>query len=177
MRDVPLAEPVEVWHIARTMNSINKESFPDISSVFEAVDFLIASKKTRDDILKQISELLFSQVDHYNWVGFYIVDESGTNLILGPYVGAATDHVKIAFGKGICGQVAVSEMSSVIQDVSQEDNYLSCSSNVQSEVVFPIMREGKFVAELDIDSHAISPFTDQDTELLEAICVKLADLF
>ena len=118
-----------------------------------------------------------SSVDHYNWVGFYIVDDSGTNLILGPYVGAATDHVKIAFGKGICGQVAVSEMSRIIQDVSLEDNYLSCSSNVQSEVVFPVMKDGKFIAELDIDSHATSPFTARDTELLEAICEKLASLF
>ncbi len=137
----------------------------------------MTSLKTRDEILQEIAELLSSKVDHYNWVGFYIVDESGTNLILGPYVGAATDHVKIAFGKGVCGQVAVSEMRRVIQDVSLEDNYLSCSPNVHSEVVFPIMKDGKFVAELDIDSHAISPFTGRDTELLEAICKKISVLF
>ena len=159
------------------MNSINKKPFPNISSLLDSVNSLIASLKNRDEVLQKTSELLASSVDHYNWVGFYIVDESGTNLILGPYVGAATDHVKIAFGKGICGQVAISEMSRIIQDVSLEDNYLSCSSNVHSEVVFPIMKDGKFVAELDIDSHAISPFTGQDTELLEAICEKLSVLF
>lgn len=151
--------------------------FPHIRPLLDSVDTIISDLDSRDEILQQISELLSSRVDHYDWVGFYIVDESGANLILGPYVGAATDHVKIAFGKGICGQVAVSQMSRIIQDVSLEDNYLSCSSNVQSEVVFPIMKEGKFVAELDIDSHAISPFTELDTELLEAICEKLAPLF
>jgi len=152
-------------------------AFPNIPALLKSVDVVISSLKTRDRVLQKIVELLSSRVDHYNWVGFYIVDESGNNLILGPYVGAATDHVKIAFGKGICGQVAVSEMSRIIQDVSLEDNYLSCSSKVQSEVVIPIMKDGKFVAELDIDSHAKSPFTHQDTELLEAVCEKLAVLF
>ncbi len=152
-------------------------SFPNISALLDSVDSIVSTGKTTDEILLKISELLSNRVEHYNWVGFYIVDESGDNLILGPYVGAATDHVKIAFGKGICGQVAVTEMSRIIQDVSLEDNYLSCSANVQSEVVFPIKKDGKFVAELDIDSHAISPFTDKDTELLESICVKLAHLF
>ncbi|MCF7921167.1 MAG: GAF domain-containing protein [Candidatus Marinimicrobia bacterium] len=152
-------------------------AFPNIPTLLKSVDTVLSSLKTRDEVLQKIAELLSSSIDHYNWVGFYIVDESGKNLILGPYVGAATDHVKIAFGKGVCGQVAVFEMSRIIQDVSLENNYLSCSSNVQSEVVFPIMKAGKFVAELDIDSHAISPFTDQDTELLEAICEKLAVLF
>ncbi len=151
--------------------------FPHIQPLLKAVDAIISDLDTRDNVLQKISELLSERVDHYDWVGFYIVDESGENLILGPYVGAATDHVKIAFGNGICGQVAVSQMSLIIQDISLEDNYLSCSSNVQSEVVFPIMKNDKFVAELDIDSHAISPFTELDTELLEAICEKLAHLF
>ncbi|MBC8191964.1 MAG: GAF domain-containing protein [Candidatus Marinimicrobia bacterium] len=151
--------------------------FPHIKPLLNSIDTIISDLDSRDDILQKISELLSERVDHYNWVGFYIVDESGTNLILGPYVGDPTDHVKIAFGKGICGQVAVSQMSLIIQDISLEDNYLSCSSNVQSEVVFPIMKGDKFVAELDIDSHAISPFTELDTKLLEAICEKLAVIF
>jgi L-methionine (R)-S-oxide reductase len=152
-------------------------SFPPIKPLLNTVDQIISDLDSRDEALQKISELLSAKVDHYDWVGFYIVDESGSNLVLGPYVGAPTDHVKIAFGKGICGQVAVSEASRIIQDVSLEDNYLSCSMNVKSEVVFPIMKDGKFVAELDIDSHAVSPFTVQDTKLLEAICEKLADLF
>ncbi len=152
-------------------------SLLNIDQLLRSVDSIIEEGLARDGVLKAISELLAEQVDHYDWVGFYIVDNSGENLILGPYVGAPTDHVKIAFGKGICGQVAVSESSRIIQDVSQEDNYLSCSVYVNSEVVFPIMKDGKIVAELDIDSHAIAPFTDNDTELLEAVCEKLEVLF
>jgi len=153
------------------------KTFPEIDTILAAVDTILAGSKSRNEFLQAIAELLSEAVFHYDWVGFYLVDESGDHLILGPYVGAHTDHNKIAFGKGICGQVAVSEMSRIIQDVSLEDNYLSCSSNVRSEVVFPIKIAGKFVAELDIDSHAISPFSAADTELLEAICLKLEMLF
>ena len=153
------------------------QAFPDINSLLQSVDEIIQGAKTNNEIFLDISTLLVENAPHYNWVGFYLVDESGENLVLGPYVGAPTDHTKIAFGKGICGQVAISEVSRIIQDVTHEDNYLSCSSNVRSEVVFPIKKNGKFVAELDIDSHALSPFTDQDTQLLEAVCQKLEILF
>ncbi len=151
--------------------------FPNIRTLLKSVDQILAKVSSRDSVLLQISQLLEREVEHYNWVGFYLVDDSGENLVLGPYVGAPTDHTMIAFGKGICGQVAVSETSRIIQDVNQEDNYLSCSINVKSEVVFPIKKAGHFVAELDIDSHHVAPFTDQDTELLEAICQKLEHLF
>jgi len=154
-----------------------KSTFPDITTQLETIDTIISRQGDRDEILQEVCQLLVDQVEHYDWVGFYLVDDSKEHLVLGPYVGDPTDHTKIAFGKGVCGQVAVSEMSRIIQDVSLEDNYLSCSANVKSEVVFPVMKDGKFVAELDIDSHAMSPFTDQDTELLEAVCEKLASRF
>ncbi len=155
------------------MNQIH----PNITAILSYVDQVINTSKSREVILQNISKLLNNEISHYNWVGFYLVDDAGENLLLGPYVGASTDHIKIAFGKGLCGQVAISETSRIIQDVALEDNYLSCSSNVRSELVFPIMKNGKFVAELDIDSHALAPFTDQDTELLEAVCHKLEILF
>ncbi len=153
------------------------KAFPNIEKVLASVDTIIVGSNSRNEILQATAKLLSETIFHYDWVGFYQVDESGDHLVLGPFVGAPTDHVKIAFGKGVCGQVAVSEMSRIIQDVSLEDNYLSCSSNVRSEVVFPIKKKDRFVAELDIDSHAISPFTEKDTELLEAICLKLENLF
>jgi len=151
--------------------------FPDIEQCLSSVDEIIKTSDSRDACLQKTAELLADKTAHYDWVGFYTVDESGKYLTLGPYVGDPTDHKKIAFGDGICGQVAVSQTSRIIQDVSLEDNYLSCSINVKSEVVFPVKKDGVFVAELDIDSHALSPFTDKDTKLLEAICKKLEVLF
>ena len=98
-------------------------------------------------------------------------------LVLGPYVGESTDHTRIAFGEGICGQAAEREETFVIQDVSKEDNYLSCSFAVKSEIVVPVFKDGQIVGELDIDSHTASPFTPEDREYLEKICKMIDGLF
>ena len=91
-------------------------------------------------------------------------------LVLGPYAGEPTDHTRIPFGQGICGQVAESLQNFVVQDVNQETNYLSCSIHVKAEIVLPILKDGAFIAQLDIDSHILNPFTDEDLQFLEDVC-------
>jgi len=121
--------------------------------------------------LHSICNLLSDAVPYYDWVGFYLVDEAKKDeLVLGPFSGASTDHKRIPFGKGICGQAAATKRTFVVQDVTKETNYLSCSSSVLSEIVGPIMKDGEIIGELDIDSHELSPFTDEDQEFLETIC-------
>lgn len=132
----------------------------------------------RDQKLQQICELLEEQVEVFDWVGFYLVDpEADRELVLGPYVGEETDHTRIPFGKGICGQTAETNETFVVQDVSKEDNYLACSVHVEAEIVVPVKKNGKFVAELDIDSHTKDSLTEEHRELLEEICVRIAPLF
>jgi GAF domain-containing protein len=92
-------------------------------------------------------------------------------------VGESTNHTRIPFGKGICGQVALSHQTFVSQDVQAEDNYLSCSIHVQSEVVVPILAGDEFVAQLDIDSHTKNSITDEQVEILEDICAMLSGEF
>jgi len=113
--------------------------------------------------------LLHDEVEHYQWVGFYIAEPERRELRLDAYVGDPTDHVRIAYGKGICGQAAETLKTFVVQDVAEESNYLSCSLHVKSEVVVPLFHKGCFVGELDIDSHFVAPFTEWDSRLLEAI--------
>jgi len=149
----------------------------EIEKIKEKVQEIILYNSEREVILLKISKLLKEEIFHYDWVGFYILDERKNELYLGPYVGAKTDHLFIPVGKGICGQVAQSNSTMVVQDVSSMDNYLSCSINVQSEIVVPVKREGKFIAELDIDSHSPAPFTAEDEQLLESICSMIAPLF
>lgn len=125
----------------------------------------------RDGKLRSICEILSKGIDHYHWVGFYLVDhEKEKELVLGPYVGEPTDHVRIPFGKGICGQAAQNEKTFVIQDVTTQDNYLSCSVNVRSEIVVPIFKGGEIAGELDIDSHVRGPFSKEESTWLEEIC-------
>ncbi|MBN1287967.1 MAG: GAF domain-containing protein [Anaerolineae bacterium] len=131
-----------------------------------------------DDRAQAICELLRARVPHYDWVGFYLVDPgSPRELVLGPFAGAPTDHVRIPFGKGICGQAADRKETFIIQDVSWETNYLSCSVHVKSEIVLPIFQNGALIGELDIDSHQVAPFTEADEVFLEGVCDIAADLF
>ena len=133
---------------------------------------------TRDEKLFAICELLADEVPTFDWVGFYLADPSGKQeLILGPFVGASTDHTRIPFGRGICGQVAISHETFVSQDVHAEENYLSCSTDVQSEIVVPIMVGDAFVAQLDIDSNTKNSINEEHKSLLEEICTMLAQEF
>ena len=77
--------------------------------------------------LLKICQVLDKEISYYNWTGFYFKNGDKDELALGPYVGAVTDHVIIPYGKGICGQVAVSGETFVVPDVHAQDNYLSCS--------------------------------------------------
>ena len=143
----------------------------NFEEIFEQIKKIIEGEFERDKKLLEICRVLKERVKHYDWVGFYLVDEEKENeLFLGPYAGEPTEHVRIPFGKGICGQAAEGKEAFVVQDVSKETNYLSCSPEVKSEIVVPIMKEGKILGELDIDSHSLAPFTDGDREFLENIC-------
>src|SRR6056297_1280812 len=139
---------------------------------------IINSNEDRETVLLKICELLNHKVDAFDWTGFYLVsDQKEKMLELGPYVGEETDHTQIPFGKGICGQAAETLDTFVVQDVSEADNYLACSMDVKSELVVPIMKDGEFVAELDIDSHTKNAITDEHQLLCEWICKELETVF
>lgn len=137
------------------------------------LDSIIDQNIPKADILHNICQYLHDTFDHYNWVGFYFNNGDRQELKLGPYVGSSTDHVIIPFGRGICGQVAISNETFVVPDVTLQDNYLSCSLTTKSEIVVPIFKNGKNIGQIDIDSHTINPFTVEDQLLLESICSRL----
>ena len=138
---------------------------------------LVNSEKSNQTVLFEITKLLQQEVAHYNGVGFYVLDKPNAMLRLGPYSGLPTEHTEIPVGKGVCGQVALSLKSKIVQDVRKEENYISCSIDVKSEIVIPIIKNGEFVAEIDIDSNTPSPFTADDEEFLVRLCLALADRF
>ena len=149
----------------------------DINQIINKAKGVVDSKHDRDEKLAAVAHLLKDEVSYYDWVGFYIADTVKKELILGPYVGEPTEHTRIAFGEGICGQAAIIRKPFIVQDVRKETNYLSCSVKVMSEIVCPIMKDDEVVGELDIDSHTLSPFTDKDNALLGKICSLIAVLF
>jgi L-methionine (R)-S-oxide reductase len=132
---------------------------------------------SREEKLLKICELLSNSVAYYNWVGFYFANHDTQTLHLGPYVGAETDHTVIPFGKGICGQVAVSNANFVVPDVAAQDNYIACSFTVKSEIVVPLFVNGENIGQIDIDSHVLDPFTDEDERFLEFVNQEIAKLY
>jgi GAF domain-containing protein len=88
---------------------------------------------------------------------------------LGPYAGTPTDHTIIPFGKGICGQVAVSDQNFVVPDVKAQDNYIACSMTVKAEIVIPLFLNGVNIGQIDIDSNTPDPFSEEDERFLEYV--------
>jgi len=140
------------------------------------VKSLVDNAQNVEQTLLLICELLKSEIPYYDWVGFYFKNGDKKELKLGPYAGSATDHTIIPFGKGICGQVAISNKNFVVHDVKAQDNYIACSLTVKSEIVIPLFVNGENIGQIDIDSNTLNPFTKEDEEFLEFVCAKVAVL-
>jgi GAF domain-containing protein len=141
------------------------------------IKVMIGGPGTCQEKMQGVCDLMKNGLPGYDWVGFYLVDkERPRELILGPFSGEPTEHTRIPFGKGICGQAAATEKTFVIDDVAAEDNYLSCNLNVKSEIVVPIFKNGIIIGELDIDSHRKAAFDESDKAFLEKTCELIADI-
>ncbi|MGC9443632.1 MAG: GAF domain-containing protein [Candidatus Methanospirareceae archaeon] len=141
------------------------------------VEQLLASSVAQDEKLAALCTLLKDSVPYYNWVGIYLLDAQTRNdLVLGPFTGTPTEHSRIPFGAGVCGQAAVRQKTMIVPDVRKEHYYLSCSPLVKAEIVVPIRFAGTLQGVLDIDSHEPAPFTDADRAFLERVCALIARL-
>lgn len=128
------------------------------------------------DKLTAVCKLLHNHVSYYNWVGYYFANHETQTLHLKAFVGEPTDHTVIPFGKGICGQVAVSNKNFVVPDVAAQDNYIACSISVKSEIVVPLFKDGKNIGQIDIDSNTPDPFSKEDEAFLEWVNVEVAKI-
>ena len=147
-----------------------------MQELHKRIDVIVDSTISTEEKLQKICQLLSDEIDYYNWVGFYFKNGDKNELKLGPYVGDATDHTIIPYGKGICGQVAESNETFVVPDVYAQDNYLACSIETKAEIVVPIFKDGQNIGQIDIDSHTINPFTADDTKLLDYICKRVGEI-
>ena len=138
--------------------------------VLASVRVALGEELPAEERLRRVCQILADGLEGYDWVGFYLVDpRTGRDLVLGPYVGAPTEHTRIPFGAGICGQAAEALETFVVRDVSAEENYLACSLEVRSEIVVPVFHEGRLVGELDIDSHQLARFGGEDQRIVEEV--------
>tara|TARA_B100000497_G_scaffold29688_1_gene34705 strand:- start:3705 stop:4208 length:504 start_codon:yes stop_codon:yes gene_type:complete len=134
------------------------------------------SSKGVDQRLQDICNLLTQEVSYYDWVGFYFANHTKKTLHLKAYSGAPTEHTVIEFGKGICGQVAISNKNFVVPDVKAQDNYIACSISVKAEIVIPLFKNGVNIGQIDIDSNTPDPFTKEDEKFLTWLNEKVATI-
>ena len=144
-------------------------------------DEALAAIRSADDPAATAFGVLENGLDHYSWVGIYLV--VGDELALGPWQGPeATEHLRIPVGQGVCGAAAASGATEIVDDVNADARYLACFASTRSEIVVPIFHEGRVVGEIDIDSDRPAAFGGDDRAALERIalqigpyCVPVAD--
>lgn len=140
----------------------------DNPAIIETVRHLANTSPDAGSLMAATVELLRRERPHYHWVGFYLLGADGV-LALGPYVGKPTPHTRIPLDQGICGAAASTGRTVIVDDVNSDPRYLACSLETRSEIVVPILGEGRVLGEIDIDSDAAAAFSTADRELLEAV--------
>lgn len=138
--------------------------------LYTQVEALITDESDVIANMANVSALLFEQLTEVNWVGFYrmINDE----LVLGPFQGKVA-CIRIPLGRGVCGTAAIENKVQRVADVHEFDGHIACDASTNSEIVLPLMLNGKVIAVLDIDSMAFNRFNADDQIGLE----KLISLF
>lgn len=138
------------------------------SDLLAEVDRFAQNAPKLADLQRSVADLIAKNLSHYNWVGFYMLDpKNASMLVLGPFHGQPTEHVRIPVTEGICGAAVARGETVVVEDVSSDPRYLACSIETRSEIVAPIRVRGRIVGEIDVDSHVPEAFGSADREFLE----------
>jgi L-methionine (R)-S-oxide reductase len=134
---------------------------------------LLDGEKNQIANLSNTSALLNQFLDRINWIGFYLMDENH-ELVLGPFQGLPA-CVRIPLGKGVCGTSAKTRETIRVEDVHQFPGHIACDAASNSEIVIPLIKDGKLLGVLDIDSPEKNRFDELDQEQLEGLTAILVE--
>jgi L-methionine (R)-S-oxide reductase len=140
--------------------------YRDLASALEG---LVAGETDAVANMANAAALIWETLPELNWAGFYRNVDG--ELVLGPFQGRPA-CIRIKFGEGVCGVAAATRQVQRVEDVNAFPGHIACDSASSSELVLPIIRDGKLLAVLDLDSPNRGRFTAED----EAGCVKLAEI-
>jgi GAF domain-containing protein len=118
-----------------------------------------------------VSALLFQSMPDLNWAGFYFL-RSPDELVVGPFQGKPA-CVRIAVGRGVCGSAVAERRSIIVEDVTKADNHIFCDPDSRSELVVPLVRDGKIIGVIDLDSPTPGRFDEDDRAGVE----RLAEIY
>ncbi|KJU90245.1 GAF domain-containing protein [Streptococcus infantis] len=133
-------------------------------TINEQLSYLLEGERNVLANLSNASALLKTSFPNTVFAGFYLFD--GNELILGPFQGGVS-CVRIALGKGVCGESAASRQTVIVGDVKTYPNYISCDSSARSEIVVPMVKEGRLLGVLDLDSSLVDDYDELDLKYLE----------
>jgi L-methionine (R)-S-oxide reductase len=137
--------------------------------LLSAVEGLTTGEADSIANMANVAALIWETLPNLNWAGFYRNVDG--ELVVGPFQGRPA-CIRIPFGDGVCGAAAATLKVQRIEDVNEFPGHIACDAESASELVVPIIRDGKLIAVLDLDSPRIANFTDED----EAGCVAVCDL-
>ncbi len=143
---------------------------PKMAAILSEISRAASSAPSLESFQQAVVKVLSRSLAHYSWTGFYMLDSGDPDtLVLGPFVGDPTPHVRIPVTQGICGAAVASGGTVIVDDVNADPRYLSCSIKTKSEIVVPLYANGKVVGEIDIDSHDSAAFKSEDRLFLEEV--------
>lgn len=119
---------------------------------------------------------LLAETFGWFWVGFYLVDNTGSELQLSAFQGPVA-CTRIAHNRGVCGQAWAQGKTLIVPNVHEHPDHIACSSRSQSEIVVPLHnRRGHIIGVLDIDSEHLNQFDETDAQYLQQICAMLPEI-
>ncbi|THU41932.1 GAF domain-containing protein [Niastella caeni] len=120
------------------------------------------------DVVANLANIVAALMEQFGWlwVGFYLIREN--QLVLAPFQGPVA-CTRIKKGKGVCGSSWEHAKTIIVPDVEKFPGHIACSSKSRSEIVVPIIRNGKVMGVLDVDSEQLAAFDTIDQQYLEEI--------
>ena len=132
--------------------------YRDLASALEG---LVAGESDAIANMANASALIFETLPDVNWVGFYRVIDGA--LVIGPFQGRPA-CIRMTFDEGVCGAAAKTRQVQRVEDVNAFPGHIACDSASASEIVVPLIRDGKLLGVLDIDSPSRARFTQEDED-------------
>lgn len=152
----------------KPISSANADQLYD--EVAQQLAGLLAGERDRIANSANMSALIFTSLPDLNWAGFYFLQ--GDTLVLGPFQGRPA-CVRIAVGKGVCGTAAAERKTQRVMDVNDFPGHIACDAASRSELVVPLIHQGRVIGVLDLDSPLPGRFTQTDQDGVE----RLAGIF
>lgn len=156
------------------MQDNSKITAPDRDSFYKIMlvrlEGLLSSESDWLANVSNAAALLYTNLNDINWAGFYFM--KGGELVLGPFQGK-TACTRIKSGKGVCGTAVVEMETQLVPDVHLFPGHIACDSASNSEIVVPIIRDGRVYGVLDIDSPVKNRFDEVDAKYLQLFVEKL----